>query len=165
MSNQPLQTTFEHIHRAVHTEDGWIHPLSDAIKEVGVEEARWKPAQDVASIWDVTAHTTPYLYDVVRALRGEDKQEHEDWHSITDDSEAAWVRLRNELLSVIELLGEEIAKIKEADFLVPPHGRKTPRWEMIADIAVHDAYHAGQIMKLRQLYLVNQASVREVASV
>jgi uncharacterized damage-inducible protein DinB len=165
MSKQPLQTTFEYLHRAVHTEDGWIHPLRDSIKDVGAEEARWKPSPEVASIWDVTAHATPYLYDVLRALRSEDKVEHEDWHSITDESEAAWVRLRSELLSGIDQLGEEIVEIQEADYLVPPQGRKTPRWEMITDIAVHDSYHAGQIVKLRQLYAASHAGMKEVVAV
>ena len=165
MSKQPLQTTFEYMHRAVHTEDGWIHPLRDAIKDVGVDEARWKPAPDVASIWDVTAHATPYLYDLLRALRAEDKVEHEDWHAITDVSEPAWIRLRNELLSGIDQLGEEIAEIQESDFTLPPTGKKTPRWELMTDIAVHDAYHAGQIIKLRQLYAANHAAVEELATV
>lgn len=165
MSKLILQTTFDYLNRAVHTEDGWIHPLRDAVKDVSAEEALWKPAADVASIWEVTAHATPYLYDVIGALRSEDKKEHEDWHSITDKSEAAWVRLRNELLSGIDQLGEEIAEIQEADYMIPPPGRKTPRWEMIIDIGVHDAYHAGQIIKLRQLFAASRARVREAAAV
>lgn len=164
MSKQPLQTTFEYLHKAVHTEDGWIHPLRDVIKEVGAEEALWKPGPDVASIWEVTAHATPYLYDVLRALRGEEKVEHEDWHVVTGESDADWLRLRSELLSGIDQLGEEIAELDGIDYMSPPPGGETPRWEMIADIAVHDAYHAGQIVKLRQLFAA-RVGVKEAAAV
>src|SRR5436305_2625866 len=105
MENQPLQITFGYLYKAVHTEDGWIHPLKDAVKDITADEAAWKPAPDVASIWEVAAHTTPYLYDVLRALRSEERVQHEDWHVISDVSESAWIRLRTELLSGIDQLG------------------------------------------------------------
>ena len=165
MENQALTTSLNYLHKAAHTEDGWIHPLKDAVADVTLEQALYKPAADVASIWEVTAHTTPYLYDVLRVLRGEERVQHEDWHTVSDTSERAWLSLRSDLLAGIEQLGEEIAKLKEGDFLVAPPNRKTPRWELLTDIAVHDAYHAGQIIKLKQLYAAANADAREVASV
>jgi len=165
MNNEALTTTLTYLHKSVHTEDGWIHPLKDAVGDVTLEQALYKPAGDVASIWEVTAHATPYLYDVLRALRGEDQVKHEDWPVISDTSGAAWHRLRTELLDGIESLGTEIAKLTEADYLVAPPNRKTPRWELLTDIAVHDAYHAGQIIKLKQLYSAAHSKARETASV
>jgi uncharacterized damage-inducible protein DinB len=165
MSNQPLQTTFQYLHKAVHTEDGWIHPLRDAVKDVAVAEAAWEPATDVASIWEVTAHATPYLYDVLRALRGEEKIAHEDWHEISDTSAGAWTTLRDGLLAGIDELGAEIAKLKEADYSVAPPNRETARWELLIDLSVHDAYHAGQIVKLKQLYAARVPAEKEVATV
>ena len=164
MEKQPLQKTFGYLHQAVHTEDGWIHPLRDAVKDVSAEEAAWKPGADVASIWEVTAHATPYLYDVLRALRSEDRVSHEDWHVIGDTSEKAWFALRDELLSGIDQLGAEIEKLSEADLLVAPQGRERPRWELLTDISVHDAYHAGQIIKLRQLYQARVGSAKEAVT-
>src|SRR5579885_2041080 len=117
MEKQPFQTSFDYLFRAVHTEDGWIHPLADAVKDVDAEEARWKPATEVASIWEVVAHATPYLYDVLRALRGEDRVKHDDWHDVIDTSDAAWQALRNELLSGIEELRIAISNLNESDFL------------------------------------------------
>ena len=165
MKDEALTTTFTYLHKAVHTEDGWIHPLKDAVADVTVQQALFKPAPDVASIWEVTAHATPYLYDVLRALRGEERVQHEDWHDLSDTSEKAWLTLRGELIAGIDALGEEISKLKEADYLVAPPNRKTARWELLVDIAVHDAYHAGQIIKLKQLYAAAHANAREVASV
>jgi uncharacterized damage-inducible protein DinB len=164
MEKQPQQATFEYMYRAVHTEDGWIHPLKDVVKDVEADEAKWKPAAEVASIWEVVAHTTPYLYDVLRALRGEEKVKHEDWHALSDTSDSAWKKLRTELISGIERLGEEIAELKEADYSVAPPKRETPRWELLVDLHVHDAYHAGQLVKLRQLYAA-QVGAKEVAGV
>src|SRR2546423_9803195 len=113
MEKQPLQTTFEYLFKAVHTEDGWIHPMRDAVKGVSAEEAAWKLAPDVASIFDVTAHATPYLYDVLRALRSAPREEHEDWHALKDTSEKAWTKLRGELVSGIDQLGAEITRITD----------------------------------------------------
>ncbi len=152
MERQPQQATFSYMFKSVHTEDAWIHPLRDVVKEIGADEAKWKPAEGVASIWEVVAHTTPYLYDVLRALRGEDRVSHEDWHEITDWSDSAWKKLRTELISGIDQLGEEIAELKETDYAVAPPKRESPRWEILVDCNVHEAYHAGQIVKLRQLY-------------
>lgn len=165
MANQPLKTTFEYLNKAVHTEDGWIHPLRDAVKDVTATEAAWRPAPEVASIWEVTAHATPYLYDVLRALKGEERKAHEDWHEITQSSEKAWTALRDELLAGIDALGAEIEKLKDADFVVAPPNRETARWELLVDISVHDAYHAGQIIKLKQLYSAKHAGVKETAGV
>src|SRR5436853_4150347 len=117
MEKQPVKTTIGYLHQAVHTEDGWIHPLRDAVKDVTAEEAAWKPGADVASIWEVTAHATPYLYDVLHALRSAEREAHEDWHAIGDTSEKAWTALRDQLLSGIDQLGVEISKLSEADFL------------------------------------------------
>ena len=157
--------TFDYLHRAVHTEDGWIHPLKDAVQDVTAAEAAWKPGAYVASIWEVVAHTTPYVYDVLRALRGEERQPHEDWHEIADTSEKAWAELKGQLLAGIEALGAEIGKLSEADFAVAPPNRESPRWEILVDVAVHDSYHAGQIVKLRQLYTAKHAAVKEPATV
>ena len=165
MSNQPVQKTFDYLFKAVHAEDGWIHPLRDAVQDVTAEEAAYKPAEGVASIWDVVAHATPYLYDVVRALRGDVKKPHEDWQEITDTSANAWAALRDELLAGIDALGSEIGKLSDVDFLVAPPNRETARWEILVDISVHDAYHAGQIVKLKQLYAASKVGAKETAAV
>ena len=164
MSSQGFQTTFSYFHKLVHTEEGWIHPLRDVVQDVSADEAAWKPAADVASIWEVTAHATPYIYDVLRALRGEERVKHEDWHSITDLSPSAWALLKNELLKGIEALGAEVEKLSDAELPVAPPNRDTPRWELFVDIGVHDAYHAGQIVKLRQLYAA-KVGAKETAGV
>jgi len=166
MDNQPQKTTFDYFFKAVHTEDGWIHPLKDVVQDVEIDEAKWKPAEEVASIWEVVAHTTPYLYDVIRALQGGERVKHEDWHEISNWSEAAWKKLRTELLSGIEQLGAEVAKISDADFSTAPPNRETARWEFLVDIGVHNAYHAGQIVKLKQLYAAKTgAGKKETAGV
>jgi uncharacterized damage-inducible protein DinB len=164
MSNQ-VQKAFEYLHKAVHTEDGWIHPLRDAVKDVTLEEALYKPAAEVASIWEVVAHTTPYLYDVIRALRGDVKKPHEDWHELPDTSAKSWAALRDELLAGIEALGAEIGKLSDEDFWVAPPNRETPRWEFLFDLSVHDAYHAGQIIKLKQMYASSKTAAKEAAGV
>lgn len=160
------ETTFTksvaYVVRAAHTEENWIHPLRDVLGEVTIDEAKWKPASDVASIWEVTAHLTPYLQGTVRRLRDEAVPEIEDWPTVADKSDAAWESLRAQAIGAIDALGEEVAKLDDAS-LERITGRGTPAWESIADIAIHNAYHAGQIVKLRQLCAAAKAAEKEPA--
>jgi hypothetical protein len=165
MSNQPLRKIFSYLNRAVHTDDGWIHPLRDVVSDVTATEAAWKPSPEVASIWEVVAHTTPYLYDVLSAFRGTERVKHEDWHDVSDTSEKAWKALQSNLLAGIDQLGAEVEKFSEADFTATPPRKDTERWEYLVDISVHNAYHAGQIVKVRQLYAARPAGKKEAAAV
>ncbi|MEA2554660.1 MAG: hypothetical protein QOJ65_2836 [Fimbriimonadaceae bacterium] len=161
MANKSLQPIVNYLHQAAHTEDGWITPLRNVVSDVSPDEAALKPAADVASIHELIAHATPYLYDVLRALRGEDRVQHEDWPYVAGPED--WVGLRGELVAGIDQLGAEIAKLSDEELLEASPNRETPRWEVIVDIAVHDAYHAGQVVKLRQLHAAQGA--REAAGV
>lgn len=163
MNNEPLKSTFDYLHASVHTEEGWIHPLRDVVQGVTAEEAAWKPAPDVPSIWEIVLHTTPYLEDVLRALRSEAKVQHEDWPAVGEITNAAWAQARNSLVAAIDQLGERLGGLKESELSDAPAGRETARREFLADILVHDAYHAGQIVKLKQLYAARAAAGKEMA--
>ena len=163
MEKGPLQTSFIYLSQAAHIEEGWIHPLRDVVADVDAQTAAWKPAPDVASIFDVVAHSAPYIGDVLHAFRGTERVKHEDWHDLSDTSDAAWQALRRELVSGIDQLQETIGKFSEEDLISPPPGKENPRWEFIADISIHDAYHAGQIVKLKQLYAA-KVGARETAN-
>lgn len=143
----PFTSSAQYIVRASHTEENWITPLRDAVDAVTPEVAAWKPAEGVASIAEIVAHSAPYLRGLVNRLRGEEPPKSEDWPGFTGD----WEQLRSDLKSAIDDLDTEVAKLSDAD-LERNTGRGTPAWEGIADIAIHDAYHAGQIVKLQQLY-------------
>ena len=145
MQNE-LKTVVGYAFKSVHREDGWIHPLCDVV-DVTEEQANWRPAPEVASIAEVVAHLEPYMSDVVQVLRGEEKVDHEDWGGTQGQS---WSALKARLLNTTAELEAEIGKLSEEDLATPAPGKATPRWEILMDIAIHNAYHAGQIVKLTQ---------------
>ena len=134
----------------VYTTEGWITPLTDALKDVEQEEAAWKPGPDVASIWEVTAHTANYLESLVLALEGQAQRKFEDWPEV--EATGDWVGLRNHVLTLSERLANVLGALSEDALGKPFPSGKTPIADRIVDISAHDAYHAGQIVKLRQVY-------------
>lgn len=148
MTLTPFMNSARYLVRASHTEENWITPLKDAVQGVSTEEALWTPAEGVSSIAVIVAHSTPYLKGLINRLRGDEPVAAEDWPTVSGGD---WERLRSELLAAIEELDGEVEKLGDQD-LERNTGRGTPAWEGIADIAIHDAYHAGQIVKLQQLY-------------
>lgn len=138
--------------RMAHTEEGWIQPLADAVRKVDHACATWRPAKGVASIWEILAHAIPYTESTLASLTGSPVEESPDWPKVTDTSEPAWEAMKSRAISACERLEETIAHISDEDLLSPPDGKKTPRARRVMEIAIHDAYHAGQIVKLTQAF-------------
>lgn len=148
MDHQILTDSLKYGFRISHTEEGWILPLLDAMNEVDSETAKWKPAPDVASIWEIVAHAIPYTQSRLCDFTGEAKPDEEDWPEISDTSPEAWAALQGRVRSVV---GQFQAIMDGAD------GNKIASPERLMDIIVHDAFHAGQIVKLRQVYVSKAA--------
>lgn len=135
-----------------HTEEGWILPLADAVRKVDHSCATWRPAKGVASIWEILAHAVPYTEALDASLTGAPIVEAPDWPKVTDASEAAWEAMKARAISACERLEATLAQISDEDLLSPPPGKKTARARRVMEIAIHDAYHAGQIVKLAQAF-------------
>ena len=135
----------------VHTHDGWIEDLPKALRGVRAEHALWKPDGETASIWQIVLHVNQWLEDLIRDFRHEEAPKPEDWPAIIDKSDAAWEEAVERTLSNMKLLRSLVSEIKREELLQPAKGRKTPMFSHLMAILVHDAYHAGQIVKLRQV--------------
>lgn len=135
-----------------HTEDGWIQPLLDAVGSTDVREAAWKPAPEVASIWEIVAHATPYIESRVCDFTGAPYPNEEDWPGVTDTSTAAWSAAQDRLRSAVEGLQSALRSATEESLASSPREGAESRARRLLDIIVHDAYHAGQIVKLQQAY-------------
>ena len=151
MDQEILSNSLKYAIRISHTEEGWIPPLLDAVKDVDFETARWKPGPDVASIWEITAHAIPYTESRVCDLTGEPYPNEVDWPAVDSESEPAWSALKARVESVVSRLQAAVeAQSPEGLAAVAP-GRESLRSDRLIDIVVHDAYHAGQIVKLTQI--------------
>lgn len=135
----------------VHTHDGWIEDLPKALRGVKASQAIWKPDPDTPSIWEITLHLNQWLEDLVRDMRHEEAPKPEDWPAVADTSESSWTALVKKTMANTKELRRLVSEITREDLLRPASGRKTPLFSHIISILVHDAYHAGQIVKMRQV--------------
>lgn len=143
---QELLTTYE----SVHTTEDWIFPLLECVAGLSAAEAARKPASGERSIWEIVLHVISWMdYTVIR-LKGQEGVA-EDWPPVADTSQSAWEETLAHLKRSCEAFREQIASADVETLLQPQPGQDvSPFWRMNA-ILIHNAYHAGQIVKLRGL--------------
>lgn len=129
-----------------------------ALRAVGADEAWWRPAPRRKSIWALALHIAYWKYAVRRLLDGSQRggfpRQPSNWPQPPSSPDAGqWA-------GDVALLKAEHARLVEAAAGVPPAqlGRRPPssrRWtygDLIVGIALHDAYHTGQIQLMKRLY-------------
>src|SRR5215472_6933986 len=141
----------------------WHGPcLRGALRGVTSEEAAWRPGPGRHNIWEIAVHAGYWKYAVRRRLlggkRGSFGENGSNWFvrpAALDGSEAttdkAWRGDLTLLNQAHQELRETVVKNNPAALdRRSPGSRQTPR-SMIAGIAMHDVYHAGQIQLLKGL--------------
>lgn len=128
------------------------------LRGVGAEQAAWKPAQDRKSIWELALHVAYWKYAVRRRLESSPKGAFSRAPSNfpappepADD--AAWKADRallrdehRELIAAVESFDPQ-----RLDKRVSKSSRD--RWlDLIYGVAMHDAYHVGQIQLMKRIY-------------
>lgn len=134
-------------------EGHWITPVAEALNGVAAEEAAWKPAPDERSIAEIVAHMAVWTNWCVRFLHGEDTEVN-DWPPVTGNDAGEWERSKEALLSALRDFQTALRVVKPETLFDAPTPEVTPtdRFTGIGSILVHNAYHAGQITKLREAY-------------
>lgn len=136
----------------------WHGPnLRGAVRRVAAVQAAWRPQPRRRSIWEIVQHCAYWKYAVRRRLLGEKRGSFElkgsNWFAIPGDrSEKSW-------RAAVALLDREHAALRSAISNLSRHdlARKSPGSKLangfvIAGIASHDLYHAGQIQLLKRLF-------------
>jgi hypothetical protein len=152
MNEHALAPLIRYANEMSHVEEGWIQPLGEVVRDIDAGCAAWKPAPEVASIWEILAHAAPYLESRVCDFTGRRYPDEEDWPPVSDTSPEAWAAMQNRIASAIGQLSEALALVSDDQLSQIPEGKQTALASRLLDIFVHDAYHAGQIVKLTQLY-------------
>jgi uncharacterized damage-inducible protein DinB len=129
-----------------------------ALRGVTAEQAAWRPGPRRKSIWALTLHIAYWNYAVRRLLdgsaRGAFPRAPSNWPAPPARPDAqAWA-------SDVALLREEHDRLAAAALRVDPKrlGRRpvsSKQWtygELLVGIAMHDAYHTGQIQLLKRLW-------------
>ena len=136
--------------------NGWFVALGNAIKDVTVKQAAWKPADSVNCIWETLSHVTYYNHAYMQRFKGiayeYDVTDNDQTFSTGEYAESEWqadVARFNEVMTKFRSL---IQAADESKFDEPVPTKPERKWaELLADINAHNAHHAGQIVLLRKL--------------
>jgi len=135
----------------------WHGPnLRGSLRGIAAREAAWRPGKGRHNIWEIAVHAAYWKYAVRRRVLGDKRSsfavQGSNWFvRPVDRSERAW-------RADVSLLSEEHARLKVAVAAFQPEhldrvarGSKTTARRLIAGIAFHDVYHAGQIQLIKKL--------------
>ncbi|AHV96053.1 DinB family protein [Paenibacillus sabinae] len=136
----------------------WHIPFMQAVRDITEEEAFWKPCQDSSSIAELTQHLL-YWNDTWQTRYRQRRMDAvppvgDNNNSFVIPENTTFRELSAELLKVLlgwqELLSEESLEAEVAGFPEPAKW-----WEIISNAATHNAYHIGQMVYIRKLWMGN----------
>jgi hypothetical protein len=130
--------------------DSWITPLGQALDGLDAAGAAWKPSSDERSIWEIVQHLTSWTDWVVSWLSGIDS-EVIDWPPVAATDEASWEAACERLDASLTAFRDRINLLNPDSLLVlpTPEITETNSHLGILSILIHNAHHAGQVVKLR----------------
>src|SRR6185369_14427382 len=156
-----MHATLQLISRTLHPRRGqaWHGGPTpvQAVRDVPAAMARWRPRPGRHTIWELALHSAYWMYAVRRRMLGPAgprfPRSPGNWPAMPEPAgEAAWAADRALLAEQHRLLLEAIEEFP-ADLVDQPSGRKHWTWgDQLIGIAMHDAYHAGQIQILKRLW-------------
>ena len=130
--------------------------LRGSIRGLSLKQAAWRPAPARHNIWELVVHAAYWKYAARRRLTGEARQSFpvkgSNWF------ERPIAATENTWRSDVALLDDMHRSLRAAIANLPPgtlHRRngagKETNFSLIAGVAAHDLYHAGQIQLLKRL--------------
>ena len=157
MAHREIEKLLSLIDEAYHRA-AWHGPnLRGSIRGVTAREAALAPKAGRHNIWELVVHAAYWKHTVRRRLLGEKSGSFSlpgsnFFKRPTDDrSEKAW-RVDVALLErEHRLLRDTVSSLPAEELDRPARGSKTTARRLIAGIAFHDVYHAGQIQLIKKL--------------
>src|SRR5947209_4214158 len=149
MDEQAVQRDVLIAFESSYKHDDWVYPLADALAGVTAAEAAWRPGPDLKGIWNIVLHMAVWTENIVERMRsGEPARPAEGaWPPppfVMD--EAAWELAQRRLWDALAALRAYIEANPLEALARGPYG--------LGDLFcrfIHNAYHIGQITKLREL--------------
>lgn len=137
--------------------EAWHGPAVLALLEgVTAQQAAAHPVAGAHSIWELTLHIAAWENACKRRLEGDTAQlsDEEDWPAVTDLSEEAWTKTKQQLRSNHAELLKAIARVDESKLDQPVMSHATipfsSTYVTLHGGVQHDLYHAGQIAILKK---------------
>jgi uncharacterized damage-inducible protein DinB len=147
-----------HLLDEAYDHQAWHGPnLRGAIRRVEFTLAAWRPAPERHNIWETVLHAAYWKYTVRRQLLGEKRgsfpRKGSNWFVRPDGepTDAAWREDVALLEQMHRTLRAAIADLPSDELHRTPASSKHTRARLIAGVAAHDVYHAGQIQLLKRL--------------
>lgn len=130
--------------------------LCGAIRGVSFKRACWRPAPGRHNIWELVVHTAYWKYAVWRRLtdghRGSFPLAGSNWfrrpHGAGEREWRAEVALLDEMH---RSLRGAVERLPASSLARAPKGSAVTNRALIAGVAAHDLYHAGQVQLLKRL--------------
>jgi len=142
--------------RACHNQDGWFAPLNVTLRELTADLAVQHSRQSTNSIIGIVHHLVFYneLYlqrfkeGSVPKIVASIAETFEYNHS--GEIEVVWDELRQRLDSLFDQWEEAIFKGDDAKLDSQTPDSDELWWSSLAHLAIHNAYHIGQIVYIRK---------------
>jgi uncharacterized damage-inducible protein DinB len=136
--------------------NSWFVAVRNAIDGLNVEQACYKPNNDVNCIWESLSHLAYYNYAYLQRFKGiefeYDVASNDETFSTGEHTEAEWQAEITRFDAMMQEFQGLIAAADQSKFDEQVAADNTRTWgELISDINTHNAYHAGQILSLRKL--------------
>jgi uncharacterized damage-inducible protein DinB len=129
--------------------------LRGSIRGLTGSEAARRPARGRHNIWEIVVHAAYWKYAVRRRLTGEPRGsfplDGSNWFVRNGANETAWKKDIALLDRTHRALRSAIESVPEDDLQRSSAGSSVTNFELIAGIAAHDLYHAGQIQLIKRL--------------
>jgi hypothetical protein len=156
MSENRIEQLLEVVDRAYSRRSWHGTNLRGSIRGVSASEAGWRPARGRHNIWEIVVHAAYWKYAVRRRLAGEQRGsfdlEGSNWFVRPDGrGEREWKADVALLEQTHRTLRESIARLPPESLERKVAGGGVTAFELIAGIAAHDLYHAGQIQLIKRL--------------
>jgi hypothetical protein len=144
----------------------WHGPnLRGTIRGLDPAVAAWRPAPGRHNIWEIVVHCAYWKYAVRRrilgAKRGAFPLEGSNWFPRPQvESSAAWQADIALLEAMHRRLRDAVAGLSPRHLETISRGSRLPNRAVIAGVAAHDVYHAGQVQLLKRLAHVENKEKR-----
>ncbi len=133
----------------------WHGPnLKGSLRGVTAAQAARRPAPGRHNIREVAVHAAYWKYVVRRRITGEKRGSFpltgSNWFPRPGPG-SGWKEDLRLLEEMHRSMRRAVASLKDADLRKKPRGSRVSNAAIVAGIAAHDVYHAGQIQLLKRL--------------
>ena len=144
----------------VHSGDPWHGYSTRRILDgVTAAQAAARPASGAHSIWEIVLHMTGWTREISSRLRGGEPKDPEagDWPEVGEPAGERWTAALAALDEAQRELGLAAWEVADTAWLTEPRAARDPSLgsgktllATLEGLALHHAYHAGQIALLRR---------------